>query len=296
MKESKTFAAYRYFLIQSDQISLYDTVKERRNEAVENFFRRVIEDKKISFDIDDRKQVLAFERKITDTVLLFVFGSEKHETKYRESDTGIESIIETNLPYVYMIFDIERQLLLLEMKTSVFRNLAQAQNKLQKWFGQAFFQYGFEIVFEEIIEENTFWQYVESEGFIYDVTITLNSPNLFAGFVEIDEALRNIREIYNNTQTTLNVSNRNAPLTGIQKENKELSAAVKYASAGGGEWVLRKRTRKGKRTYRSRNSVKKVNIIPVSALPNKENLRDHDQEILEALDSVETIIPKRVED
>lgn len=37
MKESKTFAAYRYFLIQSDQISL-----------------------------DDRKQVLAFERKITD--------------------------------------------------------------------------------------------------------------------------------------------------------------------------------------------------------------------------------------
>lgn len=65
-----------------------------------------------------------------------------------------------------MIFDIERQLLLLEMKTSVFRNLAQAQNKLQKWFGQAFFQYGFEIVFEEIIEENTFWQYVESEGFI----------------------------------------------------------------------------------------------------------------------------------
>lgn len=99
MKGSKTFAAYRYFLIPSDQISLYDTVKEKRNEAVEKFFRRVIEDKKISFDVDDRKQVLAFERKIADTVLLFVFGSEKHETKYRESDTGIESIIETNLPY-----------------------------------------------------------------------------------------------------------------------------------------------------------------------------------------------------
>lgn len=80
---------------------------------------------------------------------------------------------------------------------------------------------------------------------------------MFAGFIEIDEALRNIREIYNNTQTTLSVSNRNAPLTGIQKENRELSAAVKYASAGGGEWVLRKRTRKGKRTYRSRNGVKK---------------------------------------
>ena len=76
MKESKTFAAYRYFLIQSNQISFYDTVKERRNEAVENFFCRVIKDKKISFDVDDRKQVLAFERKITDTVLLFVFGSE----------------------------------------------------------------------------------------------------------------------------------------------------------------------------------------------------------------------------
>lgn len=296
MKTGRTFAAYRYFLIQSEQISLYDTVKESRRKAVENFFSRAIEERKVSFDIDDRKQVLAFERKITDKIMLFIFGSEKHETKYRESDIGIESIIETNLPYVYLIFDIERQLLLLEMKTSVFRDIAQAQNKLQKWFGQAFFQHGFEIIFEEILDENTFWQYVESEGSISDVTITLNSPNLFAGFIEIDEALRNIREIYNNTQTTLSVSNKNAPLTGIQRENRELSAAVRYASAGGGEWVLRKRTRKGMRTYKSRNNVKKVNIIPVSLLPNKEDLDLRNREILEALDSVESVIPKHVEE
>ena len=293
MKAGRTFAAYRYFLIPSEQISIYDTAKEKRREAVEKFFYRAINEKKVSFDIDDRKQVLAFEREITSTVLLFKFGSEKHETKYRESETGIESVVEANLPFVYLIFDIERQLLLLEMNTSVFKNVMQGQNKIQKWFEQAFFQYGFEIIFEEIIDENTFWKYVEDGSAIYDVTITLNSPNLFTGFIEIGNALKKIRAVYNNTQTTLSVSNKNAPLTGIQKENEELSAAVKYASAGGGEWALTKRTRSGKRTYRSRNKIKKVNVIPVSVLPNKEDLEELDKDILEALESVETIMPKQ---
>ena len=161
MKAGRTFAAYRYFLIPSEQISIYDTAKEKRREAVEKFFYRAINEKKVSFDIDDRKQVLAFEREITNTVLLFKFGCEKHETKYRESETGIESVVEANLPFVYLIFDIERQLLLLEVNTSVFKNVMQGQNKIQKWFEQAFFQYGFEIIFEEIIDENTFWKYVE---------------------------------------------------------------------------------------------------------------------------------------
>ena len=293
MKAGRTFAAYRYFLIPSEQISIYDTAKEKRREAVEKFFYRAINEKKVSFDIDDRKQVLAFEREITNTVLLFKFGSEKHETKYRESETGIESVVEANLPFVYLIFDIERQLLLLEVNTSVFKNVMQGQNKIQKWFEQAFFQYGFEIIFEEIIDENTFWKYVEDGSAIYDGTITLNSPNLFTGFIEIGNALKKIRAVYNNTQTTLSVSNKNAPLTGIQKENEELSAAVKYASAGGGEWALTKRTRSGKRTYRSRNKIKKVNVIPVSVLPNKEDLEELDKDILEALDSVETIMPKQ---
>lgn len=69
MKAGRTFAAYRYFLIPSEQISIYDTAKEKRREAVEKFFYRAINEKKVSFDIDDRKQVLAFEREITNTVL-----------------------------------------------------------------------------------------------------------------------------------------------------------------------------------------------------------------------------------
>lgn len=37
MKAGRTFAAYRYFLIPSEQISIYDTAKEKRREAVEKF-------------------------------------------------------------------------------------------------------------------------------------------------------------------------------------------------------------------------------------------------------------------
>lgn len=298
MKLGSTFAAYRYFLIPSAQISLYDTAKEKRREAVESFFHKALSEKKISIDIEDRKQVLAFERKVDNEILLFKFGSEKHETKYHESETGIEGVVEKNLPFVYLIFDVRRQLLLVEINTSVFKTPAQTQKKIQVWFERAFFQYGFEIIFEEIIDENTFWKYVEDGAPIYDVTLTLNSPNLFAGFIEIDKALKQIRELYNNTQTTLKVSNKNAPLSGIKKENKELAEAVKYASGGGGEWALTKRTRTGKHTFRSRNRVKKVNLIPVSTLSKefqRTDVAELNNEIVHALDSIETILPKYAE-
>lgn len=298
MKLSSTFAAYRYFLIPSAQISLYDIAQEKRREAVEAFFYEAMNEKKISIEIEGRKQVLAFERKINNEIFLFKFGSEKHETKYYESETGIEGIIEPNLPFVYLIFDIRRQLLLVEMNTSVFKTPSQTQKKIQLWFERAFFQYGFEIIFEEIIDENTFWKYVEDLGPIYDVTLTLNSPNLFAGFIKIDETLKQIHEIYNNTQTTLKVSNKNAPLAGINKENKELAAAVKYASGGGGEWALTKRTRTGKHTFRSRNRVKKVNLTPISTPPKELqgiDVNESNREIVNALDSVETILPKNTE-
>lgn len=293
MQTGKSFAAYRYFLVPSEQISIFDKVGEERAVAVKQFFARIESDKKISFEVDSRKHIFVFERKIDKHTLVLKFAIEKHETKYRESETGIESVIEPNLPFVYLIFDIKRQLLLIEINTSVFAKIAQAKQKVQKCFEQQFMMYGFEVILEEIIDENTFWSYVEKSNSIHDVTITLNSPNLFSGFLEIGKMLKGIRELYNNTQTTLKVTNKNGPLTGITKENPELVSAVRYSSGGGGEWSLTVKTGGVKRTFRSRNNIKKVNLIPVDEMQVEGSSREINGEIIKALNTVETILTER---
>lgn len=295
LQTGRTFAAYRYFLVPLEQLSLFDTAEEQRRDSIAKFFSRIEAEKKVSFEIGDRKHIFAFERKVDKRTVILKFAVEKYETKYKESDTGIDSVIESNLPYVYLIFDIRRQLLLAEINTSVFRELSQEKEKIQKCFELQFMPYGFEVIFEEIIDENTFWSYVEKASSVHDVTIVLNSPNLFQGFLEIGKTLKNIRYLYNNTQTTLSVTNRNAPLTGISKENPELASAVKYSSGGGGEWKLTVKTGGKRRTFRSKNNVKKVNLIPISELPIQESTKELDAEVIKSLNMVDTILPQKID-
>ena len=204
------------------------------------------------------------------------------------ADDDIENVDEPDYPFIYVIFDTARQIALIKLKTSVFSSLNQAKEKLKVCFQKTFTLFGFEVFFEEITDSSTFWNFVSDSYGVYDLTLTLNSPNLFGGFSNTNEMLKTIKETYNNSQTTIKLSSKNPNITNLTQQNTLLNDAIDYASAGGGEWSLTvAATDKEKRTIKSKHNVRKVSVRKIHP---KQDQKDIEDDIRKALDRVETLL------
>lgn len=207
-----------------------------------------------------------------------------------ESESDIENIAEVDYPFIYVIIDTRRQIVLFELKTSVFSSLNVAKEKLKTCFENIFTLYGFEVLFEEIADSSTFWTFVNDSHGIYEVSMTLNSPNLFGGFNDTNDMLKDISKTYNNNQTMIKLSAKEANLTNIDQNNKALKDAVEYTSGGGGEWTLTVSSKENTRkTYKSKHNIRKVTVRQID---NGENKKEMAEDVFRALDKVETVISK----
>ncbi len=286
MKTEQTFGAYRYFVVQREQLSFFDMVKEKRAAAQSAFFTALERERKLAWRIADKRYLLVFEQKLSPDVVVCKFSMETHQTRYQESESGIESIDEPDYPYINAVFDQKRQIVLLEVKTTVFPSLSASRGRLSACLERSFAPYGFDVLFEGITDAEGFWDIVGESRGVCQLTLTLNAPNLFGGYNDTNEMLRDIAKTYNNTRATIRLENPKGKLTGISQENKALKDAMEYASGGGGEWkvtVLRRGA--GQKTYRSEDNVRKVSVRRMERADGAGR-----EDILQALDSVETIL------
>ena len=289
-KLEHSFGAYRYFIVPNEQMSLFDTIEEKRKSAVQNFFSSLVQEKKRSWEIKNRKHLLVFNRQISDSVFICKFSMETKKTIFIESESDIENIDEVDYPFIYVIIDTLRQIILFELKTSVFSSLNVSKEKLKACFESVFSLYGFEVLFEEITDSNTFWTFVNDATGIYEIAMILNSPNLFGGFNNTNDMLKQISETYNNSQTTIKLTGKKAVLRNIKQNNKPLSDAVEYVSGGGGEWTLTVASKSGERkTYKSKHNIRKVTVRRINS---KDHQSEVTKDILHALDNVETVLKK----
>lgn len=104
-RDTVSYAAFRYFVIPEEQISFFDIMEEKRQEAVENFFKNIESQKKLTYEISNKKHILVYNRKINNKLYMYKFSNEVGETMYKESDTDIENVIEQTFPFVYLIID-----------------------------------------------------------------------------------------------------------------------------------------------------------------------------------------------
>lgn len=285
--QKQTFGAYRYFIVPNDQLSFFDMVEEKRKSAVQDFFSILVEERKRSWRIKNKKYLLVFNRKISDTVFVCKFSMETTRKAFVEGEIDIERKDEINWPFIYVIIDTAHQIVLFEIKTSVFTSLSVAKKKLKCCFEEVFSLYGFEVLFDEITDPSTFWSVIKKSKGAYEVSLTLNSPDLFGGFNDTNEMLKTISKQYNNTKTKIALTS-SKPNLNIDKNNKALSDAVDYASGGGGEWSVKVcQEGGGKKTYKSNHNVRKIAIGDIT---DSQRQNEVAKEILHSLDTIETIL------
>ncbi|MBF4693972.1 hypothetical protein [Fusibacter ferrireducens] len=256
------FNPYRYFIVPcNDQISIdYISGKypiEKKEQLVIDYFSNLkieIKEKIIyhnksywiySIDaFDDRYQLLKIckEKEI-----------ELHEPKERD----IEESNVPDFPYVNVLLDTKKQIFLIEHNYLIFEYTGICANIISLFLNEKARFYSYEVTLNPMLVEDDFWASVETFEKINELSMSLNSPNLFEGWLSTNDFLKAIKKKYNNTFSNISLKNKTESLC-IEDKNKELKDAIKYIANGGGRWKMIGIKDQERFTFESEKHIQKI--------------------------------------
>jgi uncharacterized protein with ACT and thioredoxin-like domain len=105
------FFAYRLNLIVPNQISLFFT--KSKEEHFYDLLTAQYATKKDSFVYYNSKYLIYFSKQLTPSIYAITIAKEETYTKPIEGDSTIEQVIDVRTPYIYVIIDKKRQIVLI---------------------------------------------------------------------------------------------------------------------------------------------------------------------------------------
>lgn len=227
------FFTYRFNILVSRQQRMFEekTKEQQFSEIIES----LRENKKDQYLHYNSKYFLYFSNSLTDTVHLLTLAKEESYIKPTEGDLNVIQVTDVRTPFIYIIIDMTRQIILIQEKSTVFTS-EYAQARLQDYFSQKLAASNVTVDIEPIIDKNTFWEEVEDADSIEEFDITLNAPNLFRGRFEASKFVQEVYEDFNISEFTIKLKNKLGHLK-LMKEN--IQDFIALASAGAGTFVLK---------------------------------------------------------
>lgn len=226
------YAAYRYFIIESKQLPIFS--QENKKPKEEYFFEvlKLIENKvKLEFSNEENRYLVYFKKNMSNNYYIIQLAKEIFFNHPLEGEKEINETLDKQYPSIYVIFDINRQLVLIQNKTSVFRSVDSSKNKLQAFFAKQLKEKELVVLLSPITNEEEFWHEVGELDLIYSLDLTLKAPNFFKGRFDAEKFVKETYEEYN--FSTLKIGFKSA--VGRLKLLKEnLQDYIELISAGGG--------------------------------------------------------------
>lgn len=278
MNEEKLLEYYcfRYFVIETNsQRSIFQDL-ENKKELIRKILMELKDKKKIESLVKNKRCLLYYVKDIDEQIFITKFSKEKHIVTH---DARTDDIVEQDLPdypFIYMLISLDRQIVLLENKSSVFISPFSAQRCIENFFTNFVKQNDYLVKLDEIQYEDKFWEIVERAEQIYSLKLNLKSPNIFGARYKANEFLKEQREYYNNTEMNVELKNDEGNLT-LLREN--LEDFIKYISAGGGRYLI---LLKEKGIYQRIKSIINIRKSYLKSLDDEDTFKI--KEILEKLD------------
>lgn len=163
-----------------------------------------------------------------------------HDKDFREFDVD-------NYPPIVWIWDREEQVLLVEKKTSVFKDVHQVAKAFEDLANNDYLaQLGLRVFIEACLEMEDFWSEYHRLQFIDKVSFTLITPNIFGSSKQaLTDDLRKLEADTNANAVTTTFENKDGNLK--LKGSHWASILVDWVKDGGGSWVI-----KGRKTLKSK--------------------------------------------
>lgn len=229
---SITFAGFRYFIVPIPG-SLYTAPKDenaRKQMLVDEVLRN--QDFKTKSKIDFAIRAIRNDKniywgKLSKRITLNL--SKKTENDFIENP-------EESWPASNFSINLEKQIFVIELNSEFGMPVHIVINKFEEFVNTKFSVLGFRFSFEPLVEKKEFWSIIENHSELYRVKFLMNSPNLFGANKKANESLKELRELYNNTNAAIILENQGGELRLPQDPIEDYRD---YCDAGGGHWEIK---------------------------------------------------------
>jgi hypothetical protein len=265
------FYSYRISIIEPSKEGSLRKVGLIKEQLFTNQLDKIFKTQKISFVDWGIKHILFFIKRTHLSLYFIELAKEESYTKPVEGQYSIEEIEDVRAPFVYVILDVKRQIILIQDKKSVFQNVDVSMSRMEKFLDDQLEYIGLSILIKPITNKKDVWREIQSMDKIDDFEITLNAPNLFKGRFKANEFVKEVHEEYNFTELKLLFKSKIGTLK-LYRENA--GEFISLAAAGAGKYIIRAR-REGKKII-----IDSLNFI-VQKTYNTDDIKDLDMDKLE---------------
>lgn len=234
------FSSFRLSLIKVDNLFNAQVSKEQ---YFKDFLDTIIERRKHEFVSGSKRYIFYYIDELLPGVYCFQLAKEEVKITLKEGDTKVEEEPTIQTPFVYVILDRDKQLVLINEKTSVFQDINTSRGKIEHLFTENLQIHDITTYLLPIGDSNDFWKEVEESDSISQLDISLIAPNMFGGRMKAADFVKETKEKLNITQVDLKFKNKKGKLS-VLKEN--VGDFIDLVVSGAGKFKLF-RKKNGKR-------------------------------------------------
>jgi len=232
---------------------------------------------KLSNDIKIDKSYIKIHlyKEINEDLFICKLARIQDITKFQDENKDFKEVKEKSYPFVYIIIDLNCQIILIQEDSSVFRTKEISSDKLYKYL-QVVNDSSYILTIDEITSLSNFWDLVENEK-VYKLNLNIKSPNLFGGDSGAEELAKDIHRTTNATETNIEIINHDGDL---KLKKSFLNTFLEYIASGGGRWTLN--TKNG--LIRSNTKVGKKICIDNIDNSDDPNLQEYIEQAISKVD------------
>jgi len=189
-------------------------------------------------------------------------GVISKQQKVKMHDKDFHKFDVDNYPPIVWMWDREEQVLLVERKTSVFKDAQQVAKAFEDLANNNYLaELGHRIFIEPCLDMEGFWSEYQKLQYIDKVSFTLITPNIFGKTKQaLSDDLRVIQADTNANAVTTTFENKDGNLK--LKSSHWASVFVDWVKDGGGSWLIKgRKTLKSRTTTVSSNQSAKIVLI-----------------------------------
>lgn len=252
------FFCYRYFIIESiklkekDQMSIDEFIQNKNQ-----IFRDLILQTKSEHRIETNNQFLYYTKNLDSSIYIMKFANQKNIKTHNPTEDDIMEFNEFDYPYITLIIDLEKQIILIQKTSSVFSDNNSAKFNFEKFISKLLTPKGYICKLDEITYKEEFWTIVSNAEKIYKLRLNLKSPNLFNGRHKANDIMKELKEDYNITEISSEIKNDEGLL---ELPQDRLNDKIDYITDGGGSYEIKYFFNGRKRNLKSSQIVRKVLI------------------------------------
>ena len=234
-KETK-FIVLQSSVVFNNQLSFfgdeYEDTKEGRNKAFRDLIQKFKEKKVLKISPRITEYVLVYKITISEDILYCQLAKRTPMETYRLSENDLKQEQIDNYPPLDVFVNIEKHQIAVQLNSSILSEksiettIKNLLNSLTK---------DFSLFVNTIQDKKEFWDLIEQEDEIQEISFDLIVPNFFNATGDANELVSTAKEKLNADSVGLSIKNKKGKL---KAELSAIDSYVKYASLTG-SWKLK---------------------------------------------------------